>query len=89
MVFLRLKPRQRVCQCLAECLAQELNMAEKEGSLFRAIHHMRHGGLHRALHVSEDEAIPASKLSAAEHSDNPHIRKMVSFAHTLKGLHKK
>jgi hypothetical protein len=56
-------------------------------SLYRAIHHMRKGGLHRALHVPENETIPAHKLEAAKHSSNEHIRHMANFAHTLMGMH--
>lgn len=52
-------------------------------SLYRALHHLRKGGLHRALHVAEGEKIPASKLEAARHSDSPHIRHMAEFAHTM------
>ncbi len=62
-------------------------MAEHNPSLYRAIHHMRHGGLHRALHVPEDENIPAAKLEAAKHSSNPHVQHMANFARTLMGMH--
>jgi len=62
-------------------------MAEHNAGLYHAIHHMRHGGLHRALHVPEDQTIPAEKLAAAKHSTNPHVRRMASFAHTLMGMH--
>lgn len=63
-------------------------MAEPKHSLYRAIHHMRKGGLHRALHVPEDKTIPAEKIEAASHSDNPHVAHMANFAKTLKGLNK-
>lgn len=56
-------------------------------SLYRAIHHMRRGGLHRALHVPEDQTIPKEKLEAASHSSNEHVKRMASFAHTLMGMH--
>ncbi len=59
-----------------------------ETSLYRAIHHMRRGGLHKALSVPEGTKIPSKKLDAAAHSDNEHIRKMASFAKTLKGFKK-
>jgi hypothetical protein len=52
-------------------------------SLYRALHHLRKGGLHRALGVPEDKTIPASKLEAAKHSSNPHIQHMANFAHTM------
>jgi hypothetical protein len=52
-------------------------------SLYRAIHSLRHGKLHRALGVAEDEKIPAAKLEAARHSDNPTVAHMANFAHTM------
>lgn len=62
----------------------------KNQSLYRAIHHMRKGGLHRALGVPENETIPAEKVEAATHSENPHVVHMANFAKTLKGFsHKK
>lgn len=63
-------------------------MAEPQHSLYRAIHHMRKGGLHRALHVPENEDIPAEKVTAAKHSDNPHVAAMARFAKVLGGLKK-
>lgn len=63
-------------------------MAKHNASLYRAIHHLRKGGLHRALGVPEDETIPASKIEAATHSDNPHVVHMANFAKTLKGFSK-
>lgn len=58
----------------------------KNPSLYRAIHHLRKGGLHRALGVPEDEKIPAEKLAAAKHSKNEHIRHMANFAATMSGF---
>lgn len=55
----------------------------KNPSLYRVLHHLRHGGLHRALHVPENETIPKGKIEAATHSSNEHIRKMSSFAKTM------
>jgi hypothetical protein len=46
------------------------------------------GGLHRALGVSEGEKIPEKKMEKAEHSDNPHVRKMAALAETLSKFHK-
>lgn len=60
----------------------------KNPSLYRAIHHMRKGGLHRALGVPEGENIPAEKIEAATNSSNPHVVKMANFAKTLKGFKK-
>ena len=63
-------------------------MAEKKHdvSLYRAMHHLNKGGLHRALGVKEGEKIPADKLASAKNSTNEHIRKMASFAHTMAGF---
>lgn len=52
-------------------------------SLYRALHHLRKGGLHRALNVPEDKKIPSEKLDAAKHSQNEHVRHMANFAHTM------
>ena len=48
----------------------------------------RPGALHRALHVPEGEKIPAKKMAAAAHSDNPRVRKEAALAHTLKSFQK-
>lgn len=61
-------------------------MADKKKhnvSLYRAIHHLRHGGLHKALNVPEDEVIPKSKIEAASHSSNSHVAHMANFAKTM------
>jgi len=55
----------------------------KNPSLYRAMHKLRKGGLHRALHVPESEPIPAAKLEAATHSSNPHVVHMANFAKTM------
>ena len=55
----------------------------KNPSLYRALHHLRKGGLHRALHVPLDEKIPVGKITAAKHSENPHVAHMANFAHTM------
>ena len=57
-------------------------------SLYRAIHHLRHGGLHKALGVPEDENIPADKMEAAKHSTNEHVMHMANMAATMKGFKK-
>lgn len=46
------------------------------------------GALHKALHVPAGKNIPATKLKKAEHSKNPHVRKMANLAITLKKLKK-
>lgn len=47
------------------------------------------GGLHRSLGVPEGKKISEKKLSKAEHSDNPKVRKQAALAETLKKLHKR
>lgn len=60
-------------------------MAKKHDvSLYRALHHLRKGGLHRALGVPSGEKIPSGKLASARNSNNEHVRKMANFAHTMK-----
>jgi hypothetical protein len=64
-------------------------MAKKHDvSLYRAMHGLRKGNLHRALGVSEDETIPAEKLEAARNSKNSHVAHMANFAHTMGGFKK-
>lgn len=64
-------------------------MAKKHNpSLYRAMRHLRAGGLHRALNVPENETIPKSKIEAAAHSKNEHIRHMANFAQTMGGFKK-
>lgn len=58
----------------------------KNPSLYRAMHHLRKGGLHRALNVPEGEKIPADKLESARNSKNEHVKKMANFAHTMSGF---
>lgn len=63
-------------------------MAEEKHntSLYRAMHHLRKGGLHRALGVPDGQPIPADKLAAAKNSKNSHVRHMANFASTMKGF---
>ena len=58
-------------------------------SLYRAMRHLNKGGLHRALHVPEDQPIPQEKLQKAMNSKNPHMQHMAAFAHTMGGFDKK
>jgi hypothetical protein len=58
----------------------------KNPSLYRALHKLRKGGLHRALGVPEGETIPKSKVEAATHSKNAHVKKMANFAQTMAGF---
>lgn len=46
------------------------------------------GALHRKLHVPPGQKIPASKITAAEHSSNPTESREADLAETLKGFHK-
>jgi len=50
------------------------------------MHHLRKGGLHRALGVPEGEKIPEAKIEAAKHSSNSHVQHMANFASTMKGF---
>lgn len=59
-------------------------MAAHDVSLYRAMHHLRKGGLHRALHIPEDEKIPADRLEAAKNSPNEHVQHMANMAATMK-----
>ena len=58
----------------------------KNPSLYRALHHLRRGGLHAALGVKPDEPIGKSKIEAATHSSNEHIAHMARFAKTMSGF---
>ena len=60
----------------------------KNPSLYRAMRHLRKGGLHRALNIPEDETIPADRLEKARNSSNPHVAHMANLAHTMKGFKK-
>jgi hypothetical protein len=61
-------------------------MAKHNPSLYRAMHKLNKGGLHRALGVKEGEKIPAEKLAAAKNSSSPHIQRMANFASTMAGF---
>lgn len=56
---------------------------KKNPSLYRALHKLNKGGLHRALGVPEDQDIPQEKVEAAKHSDNEHVAHMANFASTM------
>lgn len=57
----------------------------KKGWVKAAVKHP--GALHRDLNVPEGEKIPAAKLEAATHSDNPTVAKRAHLAETMKGFH--
>ncbi len=68
-------------------IPKEQNMAKVQNpSLYRAMHHLNKGGLHRALGVPEGQTIPADKLEAAKNSKNSHVAHMAHFAATMKGF---
>lgn len=67
--------------------AKLLAMADQNPGLMHAIRHLRKGALHRALGVPEGQKIPKAKLAAARKSEDPAIRKMANFAHTLGTFH--
>jgi hypothetical protein len=64
-------------------------MAKHNVSLYRAMHHLRKGGLHRALGIPEDEKIPAERIEKAKNSSNSHVAHMANFAATMGGFHHK
>jgi hypothetical protein len=64
-------------------------MAKHNVSLYRALHHLRKGGLHKALGVASGDKISDSKLKEGLNSDNEHVRKMSNFAKTMSGFKKK
>ena len=47
------------------------------------------GKLHREIGVPEGEKIPAAKLEAAEHSENPEIKRDAKRAETMEKWHHK
>jgi hypothetical protein len=55
----------------------------KNPSLYRSLHHLRKGGLHRALHIPENEVIPKERIESAKNSPNAHVAKMAHFASTM------
>ena len=61
---------------------------EHNVSLYRSLHHLRKGGLHKALGISPSENIPADKLEVKE-GDSTHVKHMKTFAKTMKGFSKK
>jgi DNA-binding transcriptional regulator YdaS (Cro superfamily) len=58
-------------------------MADKNPSLMRSLHHLRKGGLHRALGIESGTEIPKEKIAAATHSKNEHVARMARFAQTM------
>lgn len=56
---------------------------ESDVSFHRAMHHLHHGGLHRALGIPEDQDIPKDRIAAAKGSTNPHVRVMATLAQNM------
>lgn len=58
-------------------------MAAKNPSLYRALHHLKKGGLHKALGVPQDQTIPKERVAKAAHSKNEHVAHMARMAETM------
>lgn len=41
------------------------------------------GGLHASLGIAQDKKIPAAKIEAATHSDDPKVRRQANLAKTF------
>ena len=73
----------------AEKMRQGKSMAQPDNketvhlSKHRVVMHLNKGGLHRALHIPEDQTIPQDRLEEAKNSKNPHVRQMANLAHTM------
>jgi len=52
----------------------------------KAVNPAHKGDLHKALHVPQDQKIPAAKLNKATHSSNPTVKKQAVLAKTLRGF---
>jgi len=59
-----------------------------ESSIYRAMHHLRKGGLHMATGTPMDENIPADKMDAAKKSTNMHVKRMADLATRMKKFKK-
>ncbi|VVB52840.1 Uncharacterised protein [uncultured archaeon] len=64
-------------------------MEKQHTSMYRAMRHLRKGGLHEALHIPMKENIPQDRLESAMNSPNEHVAHMANMAHTMKGFKKK
>lgn len=53
-----------------------IQAGEKSGDISK-------GGLHRSLDIPAGEKIPAAKIEAATHSDNPRTRRQADLAKTF------
>jgi hypothetical protein len=68
-------------------MADEEYSTSERKSFHRAMHHLNHGGLHRALGVAEGSPIPTEKLEHAKSSTNAHVRAMAVLADNMKHWH--
>jgi hypothetical protein len=73
--------------CAAEEEDEEGEGLKRGGGKWIAGAIKHHGALHKQLGVPQGEKIPAKKLAAAKHSDNPTLRKRANLASTLKKMH--
>ena len=55
----------------------------EKSEFHRSMSSLHTGGLHRALGIPEGEKIPLSKIEAATHSDNGHLKKMAVMARSM------
>jgi hypothetical protein len=49
-------------------------------SPYRAIHHLRRGGLHQAFGLGADKDLTNDHLDRADKSTNAHVREMAKYA---------
>lgn len=57
--------------------------AEKVHSAHRALHHLLHGGLHRALGVDPKDPLPTDKVAEAMKSSNQHVKTMAMLHQSM------
>lgn len=73
---------------LAQFAMQKRKKKRSSGNFIKgAIKHP--GSLHSALHIPQNQTIPASKIAAAANSSDANLRRKAVLARTLKGLSKK
>jgi hypothetical protein len=65
-------------------------MASKRNSSYRAVFHLRRGGLHdwarkHGWKGKDSDPLPESLKKEAKNSDNPHVAKMGNFAENFGG----
>lgn len=58
---------------------------EEKEHFHRAMSHLNHGGLHRALGVAEDKPLTMEQKEKAAHSDNKHTAAMGRLAVAMHG----